>query len=386
MCAAWQDSAVRRSMLRLDNILIRWLLLSLLLIGLPMAGVALHGRPIGPLLEFPPRTVYIEHAPFSAAVVAVVALLAALALLIVLWLAYPRRHYPIAVAPHAGGFPWWGWLGAVWLLAVWALAWTRLPWFASLQPHTFAPLWLGYIVVINAFSYRRQGRCLLVDRPGYLALLFPASAVFWWYFEYLNRFVQNWYYHGVEAFGPSAYALHASLAFATVLPAFASTREWLQGVGWLQRGYRGRWQLPRPATTGAAVLVLASVALLGLGVWPDVLFPVVWVAPLLLIVGLQLVAGDCALLGALRAGDWTVIYQSAIAALLCGLLWELWNSRSYAHWEYSVPFVQRWHLFEMPLLGYAGYLPFGLECAVIVEQLGRLYRQRGTKRHQAGHR
>jgi hypothetical protein len=25
------------------------------------------------------------------------------------------------------------------------------------------------------------------------------------------------------------------------------------------------------------------------------------------------------------------------------------------------------HLFEMPILGYAGYLPFGLECAVIID-------------------
>lgn len=27
-----------------------------------------------------------------------------------------------------------------------------------------------------------------------------------------------------------------------------------------------------------------------------------------------------------------------------------------------MPYVQRFHLFEMPALGYAGYLPFGLQC------------------------
>ncbi len=43
----------------------------------------------------------------------------------------------------------------------------------------------------------------------------------------------------------------------------------------------------------------------------------------------------------------------------------MWNYNSLAHWEYSVPFVQRFHVFEMPVLGFAGYLPFGLECAAV---------------------
>jgi len=40
----------------------------------------------------------------------------------------------------------------------------------------------------------------------------------------------------------------------------------------------------------------------------------------------------------------------------------MWNWKSLAHWEYSVPFVYRFPIFEMPILGYAGYLPFGLVC------------------------
>jgi hypothetical protein len=43
----------------------------------------------------------------------------------------------------------------------------------------------------------------------------------------------------------------------------------------------------------------------------------------------------------------------------------MWNINSLPKWVYSVPFVDRFHVFEMPILGFAGYLPFGLECAVI---------------------
>ena len=62
-----------------------------------------------------------------------------------------------------------------------------------------------------------------------------------------------------------------------------------------------------------------------------------------------------------------------LAALACGFFWELWNWHSLAKWIYTVPYVDRWHGFEMPLLGYAGYLPFGVTCALVLQLVGRLY-------------
>jgi len=71
------------------------------------------------------------------------------------------------------------------------------------------------------------------------------------------------------------------------------------------------------------------------------------------------------LFDSLKAGDWEPLGAFALAALICGLFWEMWNQFSLAHWEYSIPWVDRFHLFQMPLLGYAGYLTFGWECAAI---------------------
>ena len=56
---------------------------------------------------------------------------------------------------------------------------------------------------------------------------------------------------------------------------------------------------------------------------------------------------------------------SASAALVCGFFWEMWNYWSEARWQYDIPYVGQFHVFEMPLLGYAGYLPFGLMCATV---------------------
>ena len=47
------------------------------------------------------------------------------------------------------------------MMIAWIMAWTRLAWFASLQLHTFTPLWVFYIVVINALAYRYSNLSIL---------------------------------------------------------------------------------------------------------------------------------------------------------------------------------------------------------------------------------
>ena len=266
-------------------------------------------------------------------------------------------------------FPWWGWLGAALTALSWALAWNRFTWFEPLQPFTFTPLWLGYILLINALTFCRTGGCVMLDRPRYFLWLFPLSSGFWWFFEYLNRFVQNWYYIGAQEFTPLKYFLNATLPFSTVLPAVFGTTELLASYllinAWLEQ-FR-----PILSTNmkivGWGIFLLSSAGLTGIGIWPSYLFPLVWVAPLLLITSLQAVAGEETIFSVMGRGDWESLWVPALAAVVCGFFWEMWNYKSLPHWEYAVPFVHRFQIFEMPFLGYAGYLPFGLECMAVTQ-------------------
>jgi len=271
--------------------------------------------------------------------------------------------------PALRRYPWWGVTGTGLMLVAWFLAWTRFPWFARLQMLTFSPIWLGYILAVNGLSYRRTGHCLLRDRPRYLLTLFAVSALFWWYFEYLNRFVQNWYYMGVEDLSRWEYVVFATLPFSTVLPAVLSTRELLASVPGLSRGLDNfvRLRVWRPRTAAWAWLLAACAGLCAVGIWPDYLFPLLWVAPLVVFTALQSIRGEQTIFSDLARGNWTNVCLLALSALVCGFFWELWNTHSLARWIYAVPFVGRFRIFEMPLLGYAGYLPFGLECAVVAD-------------------
>lgn len=342
----------------------------LLLVGLPLAVVSLRGESPGGYLAFPPVTYPRPPGGFSWPTFGLMALvvLAGVGPFVLRILRSPPVPRPLS--HHHRRFPLWGWAGVGLLGAAWLVAWNRFHWVGGLQGHTFTPLWLGYIVVINALSARRGGRCMLREHPARLALLFPVSAVFWWSFEYLNRFVGNWYYLGVEVYGPWEYVLFASLPFATVLPAVLGTAQWLETFPNLVRGLKTWWRVPGAEKRGFAgiLLALGMLGLVAMAAWPRYAYPLVWIAPGLLLLGIQGLAGEIPpLLREVRRGDWRRVWRTALAGLICGLFWEMWNAGSLAHWVYSVPGVQGWRLFEMPLLGYAGYLPFGVTCAAAVD-------------------
>ncbi len=348
--------------------ILKCIVLAAMLLGLPLAGVLLAGIPASRYLEFPPHALYIEHAPFSwIAFISYSLFISAAVAPFVLHALRNRSHVHLKT-PSANRFSWWGWCGILLGLVSWTLAWNRFPWFSKWQAHTFTPLWIAYILTVNGFTYRRTGTCMLLRQPLSFLLLFPASAGFWWFFEYLNRFVQNWSYTGVE-FGPGEYFLYATLSFSTVLPALTGTREWLLSFSWWNRTYEHFFpaRISSPRLFAAAVLMASGVGLLLLGVYPNQLFALLWLSPLLILVSLQALLKETHIFSSSAHGDWRFVLSSAMAALLCGFFWEMWNFYSLAKWVYHVPFVQRFRLFEMPILGYAGYLPFGLECSVVAE-------------------
>ena len=95
-----------------------------------------------------------------------------------------------------------------------------------------------------------------------------------------------------------------------------------------------------------------------------------WLAPPLLSLSALALAGDPGILRGIPQGDWSLVVASATAALVCGFFWEMWNSGSLVRWVYTVPYVDRFHLFGMPAIGYAGYLPFGVMCAIAADLFG----------------
>lgn len=224
----------------------------------------------------------------------------------------------------------------------------------------FFPLWLGFALTLDAWTYARSGDSLLKRNPRRYLELFVVSVPLWWLFEAFNLHTRNWSYAGRELFSDLEYAFWASLSFSTVLPAVFGAAEWMATWSWMRRFRSGPRLRPSRALL-AGMFACGLLMLLAIGLWPQYAFPFVWGVVYLLVEPLNVLTGRPSLLAHTAQGDWRPVVALGLGALLCGLCWELWNYGSYPKWVYAVPWVDRPKLFEMPLLGYLGYPPFAWE-------------------------
>ncbi len=224
----------------------------------------------------------------------------------------------------------------------------------------FFLLWLGYILTADALVLGRRGSSLWTHSRRNFVRLFLASAPGWWLFELINCRTQNWEYLGAERFSDLAYFLLCTISFSTVMPAVFETAELVRTFGWLERLPSGpRLQLTKPAARG---LLLTGVLMLTMILaWPRYFYPLVWLSVFLILEPLNIWFGRPHLFQSLELGDWRPLLSLSLGAVICGFFWELWNFHSYPKWIYHTPGVEFLRLFEMPLLGYGGYIFFAWE-------------------------
>ena len=252
-----------------------------------------------------------------------------------------------------------GYVGLILIAVFWPLNWV-LPDVTRRTSYLFFPLWLGYSLTTDALVFARSGTSILSRSRRDFIWLFFTSAPAWWLFEWINRRTRNWEYLGSEDLSGLEYFLLATISFSTVMPAVFETAEFVQTFRWIRRFENGPNVLVSPRMTTrlfvAGVVVLA-IALL----WPKQFYPLIWGAIFLILEPMNVRLGRHNLFDSLRHGNWRPVISLSLGALICGFFWEMWNYFSYPKWIYHTPGAEFLHVFEMPLLGYLGYLPFAWE-------------------------
>jgi len=254
-------------------------------------------------------------------------------------------------------FPFHGWYGIILIIIFWYLNWNL----TGLRTHLFFfPLWLGFILTIDAIVFSRKGSSLLSRSKKQFIILFIVSAPAWWLFELINVRTENWIYDGRQYFTDIEYALLATISFSTVMPAVFSTTELVRSYDWISR-FADRKKLI-PSNKMLTYFILSGFIMLSLIiVLPDYFYFLEWTAVFFILEPINYKLKNRTLFELTAKGDWRQIISLMAGALLCGFFWEMWNYHSYPKWIYHTPMVNFLHIFEMPFLGYLGYIPFSLE-------------------------
>jgi hypothetical protein len=254
-------------------------------------------------------------------------------------------------------------------LAAWAIGlWGIISGQAAILSYLYFFAWYPYILFLDGLLVRLKGKSWLLERPRDFLKMFFWSTTVWLVFEALNLVLKNWGYVDVMPVGWVRWSGYV-LAFATVLPGVLLTAAVIDALGVFQnvkgRAFNlGTWQ-PASLMVGVALLVFP------LG-WPYYNFPLIWGAFFFLLDPFCELMGGPSLIARFAAGERRQHLNLLAAGLVCGVWWESWNWFAVSKWVYTLPVLNCFKVFEMPLLGYLGFAPFALECAVMYNFLKAL--------------
>ncbi|MCH2671784.1 MAG: hypothetical protein MK011_05900 [Dehalococcoidia bacterium] len=270
----------------------------------------------------------------------------------------PVRRIPLRGKPVKRYLlPYRGLLGLILICVAWPFSWAESG--AGLQ-YTFFPLWLGFILAVDGLVLRRTGTSLIVRSPKIMAMMFILAVPYWWMFEAINQVIQNWVYIGSNPETNLFSLIQTSLAFSVVIPAVFEVSELVGSFNFINRFAR----MPALVLNRQQVAIIGILGVLSLAAlltWPKYLFPITWLSLFFIFDPINYLTGRPSITANVRHGDWRLVVAFALGALICGFFWEMWNYQATISWQYNIGFFDFARIFHMPLLGYGGYLPFGLE-------------------------
>ena len=273
--------------------------------------------------------------------------------------------------------PYWFWFG----LLCWGGALTFLATHAK-NPAWFihwsdVPLFWGFVLMLDGWVYKRTGGNSLVAKiPQELIGIGVASMTGWMIFEFLNFFVDdNWYYPWGNILDREEFLLYAFIVSSGLLPlAFEWYLVFISFPKFAKRFSYGK-KIVLGETVKNIILILAFASMFASGLFPDTLFFTLWVSPPIILTIVLNKIGVWTPLDPIGQGNWSPTLLSALTYFVTGFCLEGQNYLSAIHegqkalftmdpayWQYSLPYVNVLHVFEMPFLGFYGYLPFGIYC------------------------
>jgi hypothetical protein len=260
-------------------------------------------------------------------------------------------------------YPAYGWVGLA------SLAISEWLMFRGIEPVAtfFTPIaWTCYALIADAAVFAIRGRSRLRDAPKQFAKLALLSIPLWLIFEAYNLRLANWTYAGGIPLPLPVTWLAYGWAFATIWPGIFLTADLIESFGWWDIAFRpvrfSRATQNVFMIAGALLAIVPVILPARVGAY---LFGAVWVGFVFLLDPINFRLGLASFETDFASGRYGRFFSYLASGWVCGWLWEFWNFWAAAKWHYTFPIMQGQKIFEMPVLGYLGFLPFALECFVM---------------------
>lgn len=351
------------------------------IIFLPLIGSYIHYNSKFPpgFFTYPMLTPE-EKEPFSPLIFGAIAAGGAAVICLYLFphlFGFKKMPTPRAPAVKPIRWPLWFWIGLAAFGASIFLLWTHATGPKLFLQWSDFPLFWGLVLMIDGWVYvRNGGKSMVSHRPQELIGIGVSSALGWMLFEYLNFFVSdNWYYPFGNIIDREVFLLYAIIISTGLLPLSFVFYDLFNTVPVLKNRFTNGPKLVLGKTFKTVLLFLSLISLFGAGLFPNALFFTLWVSPAVLIGVVLDKIGVWTPLRSIGNGNWRPVLVFALTYLAAGLCLEGENyfsaarvdgnpvfSEQPAFWQYNLPYVNRYHLFEMPVLGFFGYMPFSIYC------------------------
>ena len=244
----------------------------------------------------------------------------------------------------------------------------------------FTPLcWTGLLFLLDGLLHRRSNGVEGTEesryspirvRPWRFASTYFLSVPVWLVFDWVNFwFIDAWRYHGLPE---DFFILYAGylLAFGAICPGMFLIADIVQRKGMAR--LRGPAIDPRPAVCAMLVVLGGAMALYPFFVRDPVGSLTLWLGWFFFLDPINERLGAPSIFGDWRQGRYGRTASLMMGGAACGLLWEFWNYWAVTKWTYNLPFLGSLEdiaYFEMPAIGFLGFLPFALECWAMVQTI-----------------
>jgi len=274
--------------------------------------------------------------------------------------------------------PFWFWIGLLVTSGTTVLLWGKFSEPRWLVQWALLPLWWGFVLVIDGLVYKRSGgRSLVNNEPTQLILMAVTSISGWFLFDYFNFFINlNWYYPAADSMKHDSFLLYAFFGSASFIPMAFEWYYLFRTFRFFKGLYRRGPVVKFPRWLRLSLIIVSFVLLCFTPYYPDHLFWVVWLVPVIILsIVIDYLRIWTPFDSIKTAGNWTALLVIAPAFLVQGLILECWNyfsayhlpdgsiqTYNTAYWRYTIPWITKVKIFEMPILGYLGYVPFSVFC------------------------